>query len=161
MEYTIRSMRVEDIPQVQHVAKTTWNYTYEGIIPSEIQKRFLESAYNYEMMNRRLNGSFMFVSDVQGKIVGFANFSPVKEGGVAELGAIYICPEYHGNGIGTALLNEGIKNIEGATEFYINVEKDNKIGTTFYNAKRFEVVSEFDDDFEGHILKTVRMKLRI
>lgn len=34
----IRTMHVEDIPQVQDVAKKSWNATYEGIIPFEIKK---------------------------------------------------------------------------------------------------------------------------
>ncbi|MCO0601482.1 GNAT family N-acetyltransferase, partial [Peribacillus butanolivorans] len=69
--------------------------------------------------------------------------------------------EYQGKGIGTALLKEGIKNLEGAKEIFINVEKDNQIGTTFYKAIGLEVVSEFDDNFDGHILKTVRMVLKL
>lgn len=39
MNYTIRQMQLEDIPQVQHVAKTSWNHTYRGIIPIEIQEK--------------------------------------------------------------------------------------------------------------------------
>ena len=161
MEYTIREMQMADIQQVQQVAKTSWNYTYEGIIPLEIQESFLKSAYNDEMMQRRLENSFIWVSEVDGKIVGFANFSPAKEDGETELGAIYVIPDYQGKGLGMALLNEGIKNIEGAKEIFINVEKENRIGTTFYKAKGFKVVSEFDDDFDGHILKTVRMVLDV
>lgn len=160
MEFAIRNMQHEDIVQVQQVAKISWHSTYDGIIPQEIQESFLKSAYSDENMKRRLNGSFMFVSEIEGKIVGFANFSPIKESGEMELGAIYLYPEYQGKGIGTALLEMGLKNIEGAKEIFINVEKDNKIGTNFYKAKGFEVVSEFDDDFDGHILKTVRMVLK-
>jgi ribosomal protein S18 acetylase RimI-like enzyme len=161
MELIIRKMQKEDIPQVQQVAKTSWNSTYEGIIPLEIQESFLKAAYNDDMMQRRLERSFIFVSEVNGKVVGFANFSPVKEDGMTELLAIYLFPEYQGKGIGTALLKEGIKNLEGVKEVFVNVEKDNQIGTNFYKAKGFEVVSEFDDDFDGHILKTVRMVLKV
>lgn len=46
-------------------------------------------------------------------------------------------------------------------KIYINVERDNKSGRDFYNAKGFTVVSEFDDNFDGHILKTVRMVLKV
>jgi hypothetical protein len=74
MKFDIREMNSGDIKQVQQVAKRSWNYTYEGIIPFEIQKSFLKSAYNDEMMQRRLESSFIYVSEVDGKIVGFANF---------------------------------------------------------------------------------------
>lgn len=48
----------------------------------------------------------------------------------------------------------------GLKEVYINVEKDNVIGRRFYEAKKFEFVKEFEEDFDGHILKTVRMVLK-
>ncbi|MGV3463732.1 MAG: GNAT family N-acetyltransferase [Heyndrickxia sp.] len=161
MKFTIRKMQLEDIPQVQNVAKISWNATYEGIIPSAVQESFLKSAYNDEMMKRRFERSIIFVAEAEGQVVGFANFSPLKENGEAELGAIYLYPDYQGNGIGTALLNKGIQVLEGVKEIYINVEKDNQIGTRFYQAKGFVVVSHFDDFFEGYPLKTVRMVLQL
>ncbi|OIK11712.1 GNAT family N-acetyltransferase [Bacillus sp. MUM 13] len=154
-------MQTEDISQVQHVAKTSWNSTYRGIIPLEIQESFLKTAYNDKMMQKRLEHSFFWVAEVNGEIVGYANFSAIKEEGKTELAAIYLNPEYQGKGIGTALLNEGIKQLDGVKEIYIDVEKDNNIGTRFYKAKGFKIVSEFDDDFDGHILKTVRMVLKV
>jgi RimJ/RimL family protein N-acetyltransferase len=132
IKFDIREMNSGDIKQVQQVAKRSWNYTYGGIIPLEIQKSFLKSAYNDEMMQRRLESSFIYISEVDGKIVGFANFSPVKEEGKTELLAIFLNPEFQGKGLGTALLNKGIKNLEVAKEVFINVEKENNIGTTFY-----------------------------
>lgn len=161
MGFVIRKMKEEDIKQVQLVAKTSWNYTYDGIIPLEIQENFLKSAYNDAMMHRRLERTIIFIAEVDEKIVGFANYSPVKDEGKVELAAIYLYPEYQGKGLGTSLLEEGINNLEGVNEIFINVEKENKIGTTFYEAKGFKVVSEFDDDFDGHILKTVRMVLKV
>ena len=160
MNYSIRTMALDDIPQVQNVAKASWNHTYEGIIPRDIQDNFLKSAYNDEMMKRRLEHSYLYVSEIDGKIVGFANFSPVKKHGEVELGAIYLLPEYQGKGIGTALLREGLHQLEGVNEVYINVERENHIGRNFYDAKGFTVVSEFDDNFDGHILKTVQMILK-
>lgn len=157
----IRTMHVEDIPQVQDVAKKSWNATYEGIIPFKIQEKFLKVAYNNDRMKQRLERSFLFVAEIDSNVVGFANFSPVNEEGKAELGAIYLYPEYQGKGIGSALLQKGINELEGVEEIYINVERDNEIGKSFYDAKGFQVLKEFDDDFEGHILKTVRMVLNV
>lgn len=157
----IRAMHVEDIPQVQDVAKKSWNATYEGIIPFEIQEKFLKVAYNNDRMKQRLERSFLFVAEIDSNVVGFANFSPVNDEGKVELGAIYLYPEYQGKGIGSALLQKGINELEGVVEIYINVERDNEIGKSFYDAKGFQVLKEFDDDFEGHILKTVRMVLNV
>jgi ribosomal protein S18 acetylase RimI-like enzyme len=161
MNIAIRKMDYKDTKQVQNIAKTTWNATYEGIIPLEVQNNFLKSAYNDEMMKQRLERSFLYVAEVEDKVVGFANYSPVKDGGKVELAAIYLYPEFQGKGIGSALLQHAIKELEGIKEIYINVEKDNKIGMTFYEAKGFEIVKEFDDEFDGHILNTVQMVMKV
>ncbi|MFD1848567.1 GNAT family N-acetyltransferase [Oceanobacillus bengalensis] len=160
MDFLIRKMLITDISQVQDVAMKSWNATYDGIIPLEMQNNFLESAYNDEMMKKRVQHSFILVAEVNGMIVGFSNFSQVSHG-KADLSAIYLYPEYQGKGIGTALLYIGIENLDSAREIYIDVEKENSIGRTFYEAKGFEVVKEFDDNFDGHILQTIRMVLKV
>ncbi|WP_099159013.1 GNAT family N-acetyltransferase [Virgibacillus ndiopensis] len=161
MDYSIRNMVEQDIHHVQHVAKTSWNHTYEGIIPHEVQSNFLQAAYNDERMKLRLEHSHLFVAEAGDEIVGFANFSPVNEEGETELGAIYLYPAYQGNGIGTALLQKGINDLKDVKEVFINVERDNMIGKNFYEAKGFEIVSEFNDDFDGHMLRTIRMVLKV
>ena len=161
MNFTIREMQSKDIETVQRIARMSWHSTYEGIIPRAIQDRFLESAYSDEMMERRLKKSIMFIAETAEEVVGFANYSPVNRDGMTELTAIYLYQAYQGKGIGTALLAEGIQRLQGVKEIHLNVEKNNRIGLTFYQAKGFEVVSEFDDDFDGHILKTIRMVLKV
>ena len=96
MGFVIREVVREDIKQVQDIAKESWHATYEGIIPREIQDNFLQAAYSNEMMERRLNSSFLYVAEVENKIVGFANFSPVNHEGQVELSAIYLSPVYQG-----------------------------------------------------------------
>lgn len=135
MDYTIRRMLIEDAKEVQDVAKKSWNATYEGIIPNNIQENFLKGAYNDEMMEWRLSNSLMLVAEADNMIAGFANFSSVNEKGQAELSAVYLLPEYQGEGIGSALLNTGIKKLENVREIHLDVEKDNTIGTAFYKAK--------------------------
>jgi len=161
MSFVIREMVKEDIKQVQDVARKSWNTTYEGIIPHQIQENFLKTAYSDEMMEERLSESFIFVAEKEGKVVGFANFTPVNSEGQSELSAIYVYQNFQGVGIGSALLQQGIKELENLKEVYINVEKENPIGKTFYDAKGFKTIKEFDDNFEGHILKIVRMCLTV
>lgn len=157
----IRLMKSEDITQVQHIATISWHATYEGIIPLNIQNNFLRAAYHEEMLERRMNQSVMLVAEIDEKIVGFANFSPVNEEGEVELAAIYLDPMYQGKGIGTALLQTGLDQLHDVKRLYLDVEKENHIGRQFYEAKGFKVVEEFDDTFDGHVLKTVRMALDV
>ncbi|SDL01554.1 GNAT family N-acetyltransferase [Lacicoccus qingdaonensis] len=161
MNFTIREMNNEDIKPIQAIAQKSWNATYEGIIPEEIQNNFLAMAYSDEMMQQRLKHSFMYVAEMESEIYGFANFTPVDEKGLSELSAIYLNPDHQNKGMGTALLDKGIQNIEGLKEIRLEVEKENKIGMQFYKAKGFKVVKEYDEDFDGHILKTVIMNLEL
>jgi ribosomal protein S18 acetylase RimI-like enzyme len=161
MNIIIRKMHYEDTKPVQSIAKTTWNATYEGIIPLEVQNNFLKSNYSDESMIQRIERSIVYVAEVEGKVVGFANYSTVRDGGKVELAAIYLYPEFQGKGIGTALIQQAVKELKGIKEIYINVEKDNKIGMNFYEAKGFEIVKESDLEFDGHILKQVRMVKKV
>ncbi|MER2000689.1 MAG: GNAT family N-acetyltransferase, partial [Lysinibacillus sp.] len=75
-------MDYANIKDVQKIAKISWNNTYEGIIPLSIQNSFLQNAYSDEMMKQRLENSYMYVAQVEGEIVGFANFSRVDADGI-------------------------------------------------------------------------------
>src|SRR5690625_3350075 len=159
MNFIIRKMKKEDIKQVRDVATKSWHSTYDGIIPHEIQENFLKVAYSDQMMERKLHKSFIFVAEVENKIIGFANFTLVNEKRQSELSAIYLYPIYQGKGIGTELLQKGINELENIKEIYVDVERENSIGKSFYKAKGFQVIKEYDDKFNGHIFKTIRMSL--
>ncbi len=153
-------MQVDDIIFVQEIARSRWHETYEEIIPKEIQDRFLQVAYSKDSLIKRLQKSPFLVAELGGSLVGFANFSNINDG-QAELYAIYLSPNLQHKGIGTALLEKGIQELEGATNLSVCVEKDNTNGRRFYQAKGFQMVEEFDDLFDGHVLKTVRMELSL
>lgn len=161
MGLIIRDMTQEDVAHVQTIARESWKKTYEGIIPAKIQENFLNAAYSDVMMKKRLNHSILFVAERDSKIVGFANYSQMNDEGQIELSAIYLSPHDQGKGIGTALLQKGIDEIDGMKQIYIDVEEKNTIGKTFYEAKGFKVINKYDDNFDGHILKTCRMVLTI
>lgn len=159
MTLQIRRMNERDIEQVQLVAKSSWHSTYRGIIPDHIQESFVNNAYSYEMLMKRLKETLFLVAEQDGNIVGFANFNPLKNEKKVELGAIYLYEEYQGNGIGTELLKKGLEELRYLKKMYVNVEKDNQPAIKFYKSKGFMIETEYDDVFEGHTLKTVRMML--
>ncbi|MFC0559200.1 GNAT family N-acetyltransferase [Halalkalibacter alkalisediminis] len=158
-ETVIRKATLEDISDVQKIAKETWNHTYEGLIPREIQDKFIESAYSDESMKRRVHHSLLLVATANNTVIGFANFFSRESEAI--LGAIYIYPKEQGKGIGSELLVAGIKELQSVSKIYVEVENGNETGEAFYQAKGFSLLEEYDDDFFGHILKTKRMVLEI
>ncbi|MFJ3387420.1 MULTISPECIES: GNAT family N-acetyltransferase [unclassified Lysinibacillus] len=153
-------MQKNDIISVQEIAKKSWHQTYKGIIPIEIQDCFLQAAYSSDQLLSRLEKSLFLVAILEESIVGFANFSNVVDG-EAELYSIYLLPETQGKGIGTTLLQEGIKMLPDLTSLLVCVEKENTKGMNYYQAKGFKKLEEFDELFDGHLLKTVKLGLNI
>lgn len=148
-----------DIFGVQHVAKISWNDTYNGIIPRKIQEAFLSQAYSEDMLKHRLETSTILVAEEHDQIIGFINFSFKNEISEAELIAMYLLPDYQRKGIGKALFEDGIFALKNAQRLFVSVESDNQKGCSFYKKRGFQIVDVFDDDFDGHILKTTRMLL--
>ncbi len=160
MAIEIRKMTLQDISQVQYVARTSWHHTYEGIIPRQIQDNFLATAYSDENMVRRVERSHVFVAVIEEQVVGFANYSYVKEDGKSELAAIYLLPEAQGKGIGTKLLEQGI-SLPNIKSIELSVERNNATGLNFYLAKGFKQIDAYKEDFAGHEQDTIRMRLEL
>lgn len=161
MTIAIRKMNEGDIEQVQSVARSSWRTTYKGIIPDSIQENFVATAYSSEMLLKRLNETLFLVGEEADRIIGFANFTPLKDERKVELGAIYLYEDYQGKGIGTDLLKAGIQHLNNVKKVYVNVEKENLAGVHFYKSKGFIIETEYEDLFDGHILQTVRMVLEV
>jgi len=155
----IRKAKLDDIPEIQQIAKETWHHTYEGLIPRQIQDEFIDSAYSDKNMPLRVEKTILLVAVLNEKVLGFSNFF-LKNQQQAELGAIYIYPQEQGKGIGTKLLDAGIKELNSISELFVEVERGNKAGEDFYEAKGFNLVEEYDENFYGHMLKTKRMILK-
>src|SRR5699024_12589292 len=110
-------------------------------------------------MYKRLNHSLFLVAEADSGVVGFVNYSCANDQGGADLGAIYLYPGQQSKGIGTAMLQGGINQLDGVVSISVEVEKDNAVGVSFYKANGFEIVDDYDDELDGYILKTIIMTL--
>ncbi|UOQ84412.1 GNAT family N-acetyltransferase [Gracilibacillus salinarum] len=156
---TIRKAIPQDIAAIQKVASISWHETYDGLIPETIQDKFLDNAYSDVSMQRRVEQTILFVAEVNEEIMGFANAFTNENH--AELGAIYLYKDMHGKGVGTKLLTAILKEIKTCSELYVEVEKGNTVGESFYTARGFTVVKEYEDVLYGHPLQTKQMVLTL
>jgi putative acetyltransferase len=84
-----------------------------------------------------------WVAVIQKNVVGFV----ILHGN--EVGALFVLPEFHGHGIGYALMN---KAHEIHNELKVEVFKENAIGTKFYSRYGFNLVREYLHKESGMVM---------
>ncbi len=106
-----------------------------GLYQLKSEKNFLSAAYNADVLHERLKTSPFYVAKVDNKVLGFANFSNKSANGDIELMAIYLNPSNQNQGLGSALLEYGCKQLQPCNVF-VSVESENINGKCFYLKKR-------------------------
>jgi putative acetyltransferase len=106
MNYTIRKEQSEDVNAIASVIKSA----FEGHAYSEgLEGAIVENLRK----NNQLSLSLVAICEVE--VVGHIAFSPVTIDGEDEhwygLGPLSVSPKYHSQGIGSALVRDGLKQL--------------------------------------------------
>jgi ribosomal protein S18 acetylase RimI-like enzyme len=160
----------EDAAAVAYVQKTTWQHAYKGIVP----QAYLDSMDAPEQMTRRTQNwqtglvnpaNVAFVAeDDTGTVKGFVIGGACRpENGdlcakyAGELYAIYLLPDFHGQGIGRKLVEAlGAKLVQaGYTGMLLWVLKDNQPSRGFYERMGGQPVTEKSFELAGTTLLEV------
>lgn len=153
----IRPMTAGDIGHIQQIAHITWNDTYAGIIPENIQTAFINRSYSDAMMMKRMEKTHMLVAECeQGTPIGFLNFTRKDEDGDSELTAMYILPSYQQSGYGKKLFDTTIDILGNAKQLFVYVDSRNTAGRAFYEKLGFELLEVFEEYFEGYPVETAQ-----
>lgn len=104
---------------------------------SKIAHPFLTESFldkeRHNIPNLYLPNADTWVAEIDGITIGFIALIG------NEVGAIFVEPEFHGSGVGLALMNKA-KSIHGDLE--VEVFEANEIGRTFYLNYGFELLHE-------------------
>lgn len=152
----IRLMTTKDCVHVKQIARKTWSVTYQDIIPEEIQKQFIDRFYSHAMMEKRMEKTNVLIVEEQGVPIGFANFTKKDEDGDSELTAMYILPEYQHAGFGEKLFKSTLSMLQDAQQLFVYVDARNAIGRAFYEKHGFKLLDVFEEDFQGHPVRTAQ-----
>lgn len=122
---TIRPFKKDDWPAMEEIIRLIWtmglDYVREHLYGFKIggkpwQERKTQSMY-HEVMTRPAN---WFVTEEDGKVIGFCSYSLDTETGIGQVGQNGIHPNYKGKGYGSRQLNfildlfrqKGVKIVE-------------------------------------------------
>jgi len=150
----IRQTTLQDISIVQQIARLSRNATYKHIIPDYVQDIILEKTYSSMMLAKQLEKSIFLMAEYNNKPIGFASFTRVDEDGDAELTAIYILPEYQKLGFGKQLIEAGLSKMTNGKQLFVYIESDNLNARLFCEEFGFELLEEFYEYLEDHLIST-------
>jgi len=145
-EITIREAREGDIERILAIAERGWNSAYAEFLSQETIDSAMTEWYDPDDVREyiRRSDTEYLVAEFDGNIVGYLNGGPTEKEHLASLWAIYVDPDYWGNGIGTTLLTEfeAFCRRESYDRIRIRVLAENAVGTAFYEKRGYEVIEE-------------------
>lgn len=106
--FIIRQAHLEDAEAIIEINLETWAVAYKDIVdPSFIEERRANKDKAIATFKDRFKDpeTVIFVAEVDGSVVGFANAGKERTGAYdGEIYALYVLEAHHGIGIGMALL---------------------------------------------------------
>ena len=141
----VRDATPGDAVAIGRVAQASWRDTYRDIFEHEFIEGFLARNYSEAALASAAeaaatrDGAAFLVAERDGAIVGYLHFGEGSRG--PELFRIYADPAHYGTGVGSALLAELHRRIEGRVEAYVlDVHSRNERGRAFYDRNGFVTV---------------------
>ena len=142
---SVRDATAGDAVAIGRVAQASWRDTYRDIFEPEFIDGFLARNYSQAALAGAAetattqDGAAFLVAERDGAIVGYLHFGEGPRG--PELFRIYADPAHYGTGVGSALLAELHRRIEGRVEAYVlDVHSRNERGRAFYDRNGFVTV---------------------
>lgn len=130
----------EDIPEKAAVHAQTWQETYRGLLPDELNDT-ITPRFAEEVTRRRISLRTL-VAKVNGRIVGYISWSDrcrenFSVDGAAEVGNLYVLREFQGRGVGRAPLETALAHI-GKRDVVLSAFSSNATALGFYENMGFE-----------------------
>ena len=139
-EITIAHATPDDVIGIQDVAYHGWLATYpnaeHGITVDDIEDRFKDRhteekvAQRREQMANPPDGETTLIAQEGRKIVGFCR--AIKHPDRNQIYAIYVLPEYHGRGLGSAMWQKAQQYLDSNKHSIVEVATYNTKAIKFY-----------------------------
>ncbi len=165
MKYQIRWATIDDAQEIADVHAKSWQAAYQDIIPSEVLEKMTsrnrEERFKNDIEKQPQVHAVLVVNQ---KVIGFIALGESRaedySDSVGEIWAIYLLPSYWRQGLGTALLEWGIEELEKREYEKITlwVLEKNAESRRFYKKMGFVDEGTRREVKIGKILNKVRYK---
>lgn len=153
----IRPSTTDDAAAVAAVYVRSWRAAYAELLPKEVLASLDEADWARRFRSRRDPARSALVAFTPGQIVGLVMAGRDRQDSVlAEIYAIYVLPEVQGQGVGAALLDAAIAQLDTSV-VRLWCAAANHGSRRFYERRGF-VLDGATGSYEisGHRLTTVR-----
>ena len=145
-KWNVRGATLLDAEAVRAVAMASWRDAYAGMLRSATIEAFFEGPYALVNVRARIVADDVLVIDGPNGIVAFADAVP--EADRVFLDAIYVRPEHHRRGAGSALVDAVAARHPGLP-IDANVLVGNRKGEPFYERQGFVPVATLNGELVG------------
>jgi len=150
----VRAATPDDADAIERIRTDTWRHTYRGLMPDALLDRLgYDGTRRRERMRQTPADQFVLVAEHDGDVVGFVYGGPSRSGDAAypgEIYAIYVLPEHHGHGHGSALIRAAGRALlaRGWHSAVLWVLRENAPSRLFYERMGGRHLREHDEERE-------------
>jgi ribosomal protein S18 acetylase RimI-like enzyme len=163
----IRDATLQDTRAIAAIGIEAWRVGYRGIVPDEdLARMSLDDREACWVEVLRDPAARTLVAEIAGSVAGYCSVaapSRDEDAGAhtAELAALYVSPDRWRTGLGSALLDAALAQLENSpwTEVTLWVFAANLRGRAFYAKQGFEAADEAVNEHTG--LPVVRLRRRL
>ena len=139
----IRRARPDDLAEVSDLLVETWHDTYDALLGAETVTRITGEWHSVEALSRQLGlpDTAFLVAEAKGRIVGHV-FTNARELPVLVIARLYVRPSWQRRGIGKSLLGAAAAIDPQIRIIRLDVEAENRKGTSFYRREGFRPAGE-------------------
>lgn len=155
MSIVVRLATPSDAKQIATIHVETWQNTYRGFIPNSYLNSLSipnRTKKWLAMLNDKNDISVYFVGEINNRVMGWLSLCKCRDRDASstwgELGGIYIHPLAQRKGLGTALMQEGLKQLKklGYEKATLWVLTPNIKARGFYESKGWRLDGEIKVD---------------
>ena len=165
-EVSLRRATVADAEAIAAVRVEGWQTTYRGMIPDQyLDEMLVDDHVLYwkrilQALPAAADKACVYVAESEGHVIGFVSatlLAEPKHGYHAELGALYIRPQWQRAGIGRRMMHKVARTLQSwnCADLVVWVLSDNRLARNFYEELNGEFVLEQEFSWDDMDLKEV------